>query len=154
MAAGSGPRDSGEGHRKQTTISDKSRTKQAFKDETDINRIVKRHVEGYPPPLETRQPMYGDFSQHTSLLQATQAVEAAEEEFMTLPAAVRQAARNDPVEFLNMMASEDGAQKLVDAGLPVEGVEPTPDSFVPSTPDEPAKAAPEAPPAAAAAETS
>ncbi len=114
------------GRRVRTDVSGESRTKQSFRDLTDINLIVKRHTEGAQIPLNTRQPTYGDFSAAVDLRTAIERVEIAEEEFMKLPADVRTAAQNQPQVLLDMMADQDQAQLLVDAGLPVEGLEKTP----------------------------
>lgn len=108
------------GFRVQTTIEGPSRTKQAPAEETDINFIVKRHTQGARVPLNPRTPHYGDFSKAVDLTAAHELWAAAEDDFMSLPADVRTAANNDPVRFLEMLASEQDTQELIDAGLAVE----------------------------------
>ena len=105
------------------------RTKQAFKDECDINRIVKRHGEhGLWDHLTPQKPLYGDFSTAVDLQDAIELVQAAEDSFMALPAEVRALADNDPIKFAQMCASRDDFDALVQAGLiPGEGYEPLPD---------------------------
>lgn len=108
---------------------EESRTKQAFASESDINRIVKNHTEGAHILPPTRQPLFGDVSMATDLLSARLLLQAAEEDFSNLPADVREVAKNDPVTFLSMLSEQTGAQALVDAGLPIEGLkrsEPAP----------------------------
>lgn len=126
-----------------------SRTKQQFKDVTDVNLIVKEHTRtGQLTHLNPRKPMYGDFSLANDLKTAFDEVHAAHDAFMELPSEVRKAAKNDPVEMLELLATEEGTQTLVDAGLAVEGMEKTPPAPLPSEPEPPGKPAQ---PAAAAA---
>lgn len=97
-----------------------SKAKQAFAKDCDINLIVKRHAErGMWDHLAPRTPLYGDFSKALELQDAIEAVRAAEADFMSLPAAVRAAVDNDPVQFLQAMADEGGFHHLVQNGLPV-----------------------------------
>lgn len=89
-------------------------------DQCDLNRIVKRYAQtGVWDHLSPRQPTYGDFTGARSLDEAYELVRQAEEEFYSLPADVREKAANDPVRFLEMLASEDGAEILRQAGLPI-----------------------------------
>lgn len=98
-----------------------SRAKQSFKDDCDINLIVKRHAQrGLWDHINPVEPKYGDFSKATDLQTAIELVTAAEESFFELPAAVRTVVDNDPVQFLNALADEDGFRDLVEAGLPTE----------------------------------
>lgn len=111
-----------EGRKVQFDSGDRVMTKQAFKDETDINLVVKRHAQtGVWDHLNTRQPHYGDFTMATDLQTAIERVNAAEDDFMSLPASVRAVCDNDPVGLLQLLSSEEGAQALFDAGLPLEG---------------------------------
>lgn len=110
-----------------------SRTKQAPAAETDINIIVKRHAKtGIWSHLTPRVPHYGDFSKAQDLFNATLQVHAAEDDFMELPARVRQLVDNDPVKLLNAMANPVSFHELVEAGLPVA------DSYEPPKTEEPA----------------
>lgn len=104
--------------RTRTPVGEFSRTKQAFKDESDINLIVKGHAQsGIVPNFNKKDPSFGDFSEGVDLFTAMNRVREANEEFATLPAAARAAAQNDPVVMLNMLQNEQGANDLVDAGL-------------------------------------
>lgn len=130
------------GRRVRSNVGGPSRTKQSFRDQTDINLIVKNHTEGAHIPLPTRQPTYGDFSAVVDLRTAIETVEAADAAFMALPADVRTAALNEPDILLEMLANEDGAQRLVDAGLPVQGLEKTPEPTEPPVVQPPAEPIP------------
>lgn len=79
----------------------KGKTKQSFKDECDINLIMKKHENGgesqhINKALET----YGDFTKSGDFTSAHLAVKRAEEGFAALPAHVRDAMGNDPRNFL------------------------------------------------------
>lgn len=103
-----------------------SRTKQSFKDECDVNVVVRNHAQtGMWAHLNPMAPTYGDFSLATELQKSMQLVSDAQDEFMELPAAVRSLCNNDPVELLSRLAIPTAAQALVDAGLPVETTVPS-----------------------------
>jgi len=94
---------------------DATRTQQHFKDETDINNILRQFNITGQLPTKSISPRYGDFTgigdYHTALNQ----VIAAEGEFMTLPAQLRARFNNDPqelIEFLNNSENKDEAIKL------------------------------------------
>lgn len=85
----------------------RSLTQQSFKDECDINKLIKRLVD----PNETvdlrdlsknapRMPLWGDFSAVPDVHTAHDIFLQAEAAFMTLPAAVRARFNNSPVELL------------------------------------------------------
>lgn len=96
----------------------KSMTRQSESADTDVNLIVARHRKtGVVTHLNHRIPQYGDYSQVGTLHDAFAQVEAAEEAFMDLPAAVRQVAENDPVKLLELLATPDGEAALMEAGL-------------------------------------
>lgn len=124
-----------------------SRTKQSEGPATDINAIVKKYeTTGMVSHLNQRAPMYGDFSQAVALHEALNAVMEADDAFMTLPAEVRKEAENDPVRFLEMLASPEGTEVLVEAGLDAKLVEerednPTPVETPPGGDETPPKAA-------------
>jgi len=94
---------------------DATRTQQHFKDETDINNILRQFNITGQLPKKAITPQYGDFSGVLDYHTALNAVIAAEDEFMTLPATLRARFDNDPqelVEFLNNPQNIDEAQKL------------------------------------------
>jgi phage internal scaffolding protein len=99
-----------------------SLAQQHFKDECDINNILRQfNITGQLPnfPLS---PRYGDFSGVVDYHSALNAVIAAEDGFMTLPAETRAKFNNDPellINFLDNPQNKDEAIKLglVDAKL-------------------------------------
>jgi len=95
-----------------------SRTKQAERDMVDVNAIVRKHRKsGVVSHLNGKAPQYGDFSRSATLQEALDGVDDAMYSFRRLPAEVRAMAENNPVRLLQMLATEDGSQMLIDAGL-------------------------------------
>jgi len=94
---------------------DATRTQQHFKDETDINNILRQFNITGQLPTKAITPRYGDFTNIGDYHTALNAVIAAEDEFMTLPAQLRARFDNDPaelIEFLNNPENLQEAQKL------------------------------------------
>jgi len=111
---------------------DESRTKQSFKEEVDINTIVKRFGLTGKLPDNVRVPQYGDFSQVTDFHTAMNVVAAAGEAFDKLPAEIRAKFANNPgnlVDFVSDAANYDEALKL---GLVMPRPKPTDATAAPS----------------------
>lgn len=118
---------------------DASRTKQSFKDETDINNIVRRFGLTGELPTSLKVPTYEDFSAVVDFQSAMNIVIRAEKAFAEMPADVRRRFDNDPGKFMAFVhddANKDEARKL---GLLV----PEPSAPVPTlvkvVPEEPAQ---------------
>lgn len=93
-----------------------SLTQQHFKEECDINTIVRRYaVTGVMPNVNPKPPIYGDFSEVPDYQAAFAAVAHAGELFASLPSAVRDRFGNDParmIAFLQDSANRAEAEKL------------------------------------------
>jgi phage internal scaffolding protein len=94
---------------------DATLTQQHFRDECDINNILRQfNVTGLLPE-NTLSPRYGDFTGISDYQTALNQVIAAEDEFMRLPAELRARFDNDPgnlIEFLENSENKDEAIKL------------------------------------------
>jgi len=102
---------------------DASLAQQHFKDECDINNILRQfNITGLLPeaPLS---PRYGDFTgigdYHTALNQ----VIAAEDEFMSLPAQIRARFENDPSQLIEFLNNPENRNEAIDLGLVNKSVE-------------------------------
>ncbi len=128
-----------EGQRIRTAVGETSKTKQSFKDDCDINKIVKRHAQtGLWDHVGKREPHYGDFSKAQDLKEMTDQVMAAQAEFDALPSAVRGLCRNNPEILLRALASPEETAALFDAGLPMaEDYEPWREEVEDEKPEEP-----------------
>lgn len=93
------------------------RTKQSFKEEVDINTIVRRFgLTGQLPP-EVAVPQFGDFENVVDFHTAMLAVRGAQEKFDALPAEMRFRFANDPNELLYFLGDEKNRDEAVKLGL-------------------------------------
>ncbi|AXH75591.1 MAG: internal scaffolding protein [Microviridae sp.] len=93
------------------------RTKQSFKEEVDINTIVRRFGLSGVLPAVVNPPMYGDFGGVFDYQTAMNAVVGARESFMSLPAGVRSRFHNDPQELLAFLGDEGNKAEAIKLGL-------------------------------------
>lgn len=94
---------------------EETRTQQQFKDECDINTIVKRFGVTGVVPGSLRMATYGDFTDVDDFHTALNAVRSASEAFMALPSELRDRFGNDPqrfVEFCSDARNLDEAKAL------------------------------------------
>ena len=102
---------------------DEGMTQQQFADECDINKIVERFGLTGQLPENLRMPVSGDFTGVTDFHSAMNIVRLAEEEFMRVPAKVRERFGNDPgalMAFLDDPGNRDEAVKLGLVNPPAE----------------------------------
>lgn len=95
-------------------------TKQSFKDECDINQIVKRYeTTGQLPDMIKTNPQYGDFSQVGTYMDSLEIVSKAHEQFEALNAHIRARFDNDPAKFLDFASDPKNLKEMVSLGLAV-----------------------------------
>jgi len=94
-----------------------SRTQQSFRDECDINTILERFNVTGQLPVGSVQPQYGDFSGVTDYQSALNAVMAAQDSFLQLPAKVRAKFNNDPALFVDFASNEANKDEMKALGL-------------------------------------
>mgnify|MGYP002259882746 CR=1 FL=1 len=95
---------------------DDGRTKQAFKDQTDINKMLKKaqqtgsiaHLMKYP------EATYGDFNGEMDLLTARAQIDRANTIFDELPSEVRREFDNDALKFVKFAGDPANNDKLSD----------------------------------------
>jgi len=96
---------------------DATLAQQHFKDETDINNILRQfNITGLLPesPLS---PRYGDFTGISDYHTALNQVIAAEDEFMALPAQIRSRFDNDPAKLIEFLENSDNKDEAIKLGL-------------------------------------
>lgn len=94
------------------------RTKQSFKDECDINKILKRFQDkGQLPQNMKSGQIYGDFSEIADYQTSLNKVISAKNTFDSLPAKVRERFSNDPWKFLSFASDANNLQEMVSLGL-------------------------------------
>jgi len=94
-----------------------SLTKQSFRDECDINNILRKFNVTGQLPVGSVQPQYGDFSGITDYQSALNAVMAAQDSFLELPAKVRAKFDNDPALFVEFASDEANKDEMKALGL-------------------------------------
>ncbi len=94
-----------------------SRTQQSFRDECDINNILRKFNVTGQLPVGSVQPQYGDFSGITDYQSALNAVMAAQDSFLQLPAKVRARFDNDPALFVEFASDEANKDEMKAMGL-------------------------------------
>lgn len=111
--------------RVQTTPYGESRTKQSFRDETDINVIMARYRKtGQISHLNGRTAVYGDFSSHVDLLTSMTQVSEAQAAFEELPAKIRDRFSHDPVQLLAFVDQADNRAEAIELGLVADPAKP------------------------------
>lgn len=100
-------------------------TQQQFKDECDINRIVKNAERGVPPRFMARgEPQYGDFSNVPDLTTAHQLIQDAHSAFMNLPSRLRLELNNDPANIAHL--TKDQIERYGLGNTPTQPADPAP----------------------------
>jgi len=94
---------------------------QHAKDECDINTIVRRFGLTGELPSNVRAPQYGDFTMATDYHTAMNAVIAANESFMQLPADIRTRFNNDAGAFVDFCSDENNRAEAEKLGLVMTG---------------------------------
>lgn len=90
---------------------------QQFKDECDINNILRQFNITGQLPTSPLSPRYGDFTGIVDYQSALNAVIAAEDGFMTLPAETRAMFGNDPEQLINFLDNPENKDQAIKLGL-------------------------------------
>ncbi|AXH75125.1 MAG: internal scaffolding protein [Microviridae sp.] len=96
---------------------DAGRTKQSFKDECDINVLMRRYEVSGVLPQDVSTSTYGDFSDAPSFMEAQNVLARANAQFASLPARVRDRFGNDPAVFLEFIAEDANYDEALKLGL-------------------------------------
>jgi phage internal scaffolding protein len=97
---------------------DKSLTQQQFKEESDINNILKKFENtGQLPEMIKAQPQYGDFSTVPDYQEAMHTISKAVEQFEALSSKIRDRFQNNPENFLAFATDPTNVDEMVSMGL-------------------------------------
>jgi phage internal scaffolding protein len=103
--------------RVQKIFTKPSRTKQAFKHEVDINRIMAKYQKTGLLPVTNKSPLYGDFSSIPDFETASNKLIAAQNAFDAQPASLRKRFNNNPSELLHFLQDESNRDEAIKLGL-------------------------------------
>lgn len=94
------------------------RTKQSFAEESNINLIMKKYEKtGMLDHFNRFQGHYGSFIDAPDYHTSMNAIRAAGEMFMEIPATIRAKFDNDPAIFLAFVQDEANTEEMVKMGL-------------------------------------
>jgi len=95
-----------------------SMAKQAFRDQCDINNIMKRYEKtGIVEHAKRFSGNYGDFTGAEDYQDALAKVAAADEAFMSLPASIRKRFNNNPGDYFDFANDPANRNELIDLKL-------------------------------------
>ena len=95
-------------------VYDDGRTKQAFKDSTDVNRLLNRHAKaGTLAHLAEHENVYGDFAGY-DFHEHQNRIAAGVSLFESAPSEVRREFGNDPQKFFDFVNHPDNVGKLAE----------------------------------------
>ncbi|UOF77158.1 scaffold protein [Microviridae sp.] len=97
--------------------SEPTKAQQQFKDECDINTIVRRFGVTGLVPGTTKVPTYGDFTGVSDYHQAMNVVAQANTAFHELPAHIRLRFANDPGRLIDFLEDDDNRKEAESLGL-------------------------------------
>lgn len=102
------------------------RAKQEFKDECDINVLLRRFNITGQLPVGVRMPTYGDFDVVNDFHSAANSIAMAREAFDMMPADVRRRFNNDPGDFVDFCSDSKNRDEAVKLGLVPPAVKEAP----------------------------
>ncbi len=123
----------------KTAVGDKSAAKQSFKQECDINNIMAKYQKtGLVEHINKSQASYG-FAPAVDYREALNLVQAASEQFESLPSSVRRRFNESPSEFLRFCEdpanrSEAAVLGLLDPDAILDTESPTDSASAPVPP--------------------
>lgn len=96
-----------------------SRTQQQFKEECDVNNILRNYVStGVLTHVSDVAPEFGDYSEVPSDYgEALELIRRSNDEFMTLPSEVRERFDNQPVNLIKFLQDENNREEAEKLGL-------------------------------------
>lgn len=100
-------------------VSDESSmAKQCFKDECDINLIMRRaDLTGFVDHVSPSNPLYIDLSEVSDYKDSLDFVMSSQEAFMSLPSSLRERFGHDPAKFMEFVADSANADELASFGV-------------------------------------
>ncbi len=131
--------------RVQIDCSKGGRVKPSFRDEVDVNEIMRKYQRtGTIEHITDKTPMYGDFTNVVDYKTATDLVITAKDAFMELPADLRSSFGHDPQQLLVFLEEGNSVEERLD-DIRADTRENDPAKTVPDTRPDPETPEPESP---------
>ena len=107
------------GHRRvYTEFTQPSLVQQQFKDECDVNKIIRKYNRGMPiTHINRAMGRYMDLSSAPDYVDALNQVIQAQDAFQTLPSDLRKRFGNDPAQLLSFLGDSKNYDEAVKLGL-------------------------------------
>ncbi len=106
-----------EQHRCRLIIKGKSKTKQAHKDECDVNKIIAKYRKTGVLTHLKNNPQNFEFAPNLDFQESLEYVEKAREQFMELPATIRNKFQNNPADFVAFVENPENKSEMIEMGL-------------------------------------
>lgn len=104
--------------RVQTINTEPSKTQQQFKNDVNVNNIMKKyHATGQITHLNNRQGAYADISNAQDYFTSLTTIKQAGEAFDQLPSGIRKKFNNDPGELLEFIHNPNNFDECVEMGI-------------------------------------
>lgn len=98
-----------------------SRTKQSFRDQVNINKILARNRRsGMIDHVSGKTPFYGDVSSIGSYQESLNVVKQAQDLFMGMSSDVRSRFENDPTKMIKFLADPKNLDEAIKLGMVVK----------------------------------
>ena len=104
-------------------FTENGKTVQYFKDDCDVNNIMKKYEATGVLWTTKDKPRYGDFTDVPDYQDALHKVREAENSFDALPSQVRKYFNNDPSEFVEFCSKQENLDEMRRLGLAPEARE-------------------------------
>lgn len=113
-----------------------SRTQKQFKEQADINNIMRKYEKtGQITHVAKRRGFYADVSQYLDYQQMLEKIQQADDAFMAMSASVRKKFDNDPRKLIAFLADANNKEEAIELGLIEKPAPPAPQG-PPSSPSE------------------
>jgi phage internal scaffolding protein len=94
-----------------------SKVRPEFKDEMDLNNILKKYQTRDIPEHLKRQGVFADYSSYTDLGQHLENIQSVQERFDMLPSSTREKFQNDPIQMLTFLQDANNDEESISLGL-------------------------------------
>ena len=122
-------------------------TQQHFRDECDVNRIMKQWIAtGTIEHIARTEGVYGDFTNVGDYQDAQNRIVEAKINFLALPLPIRKRMNHDPEKLIAFLSDEDNHDEAVELGILAPPAEAHPDQVEPDSGGNPDPAPPAEPP--------